>query len=165
VERLGAVFAAADRAGMAIVVHIRPSVTRNRPWGGRQAEAFIQNVLPAAPHVTVQIAHLAGAGGWDDPSADEALGTFIDHIRRRDRRVSHVVFDVSGIVGLGEWRAKAPRIAERIRQAGLDRILYGSDGAAGGNLPPAEQWAAFKTLPLRAAEFQTIAANVAPYLK
>lgn len=51
------------------------------------------------------------------------------------------------------------------RQVGVDRIPYGSDAAAGGNLPPREAWAAFRRLPLTAAEFDTIARNVAPYFR
>jgi predicted TIM-barrel fold metal-dependent hydrolase len=165
VVKLREIFAAADRAGMAIVIHIRPSVTRERPWGGRQAQSFIDNVLPSAPHAVVQIAHLAGAGGYDDPAIDDALGAFVTAIQRGDPRMAHVLFDASGIVGLGEWKNKAPRIAERIRQLGIDRVLYGSDGAAGGNLAPREAWAAFRTLPLTEAELDAIAGNVAPYMK
>jgi predicted TIM-barrel fold metal-dependent hydrolase len=56
------VFQAANTNRMAIVVHMRPSVTRRRPYGAAQAQVFLDKVLPAAPDVPVQIAHLAGAG-------------------------------------------------------------------------------------------------------
>ena len=65
VARLRDVFHAANR--MAIVVHMRSSVTRQRPYGEEQARVVLNEVLPAAPDVAVQIAHLAGAGGDDDP--------------------------------------------------------------------------------------------------
>jgi uncharacterized protein len=164
VARLREVFAAADAAQMAILLHLRSSVTRQRPYGNKQAEVFLNQVLPAAPHVVVQIAHLAGAGSYDDPAVDEALGVFAAAVQRRDPRMAHVLFDVSGLT-LGQWEEKKERIAERVRQLGVERVLFGSDGAAGGNLMPREAWAAFRKLPLSETEFATIAANVAPYMK
>jgi predicted TIM-barrel fold metal-dependent hydrolase len=165
VERLRAVFRAANEHRMAIVVHIRSTVSRQRPYGAAQARAFLDNVLPFAPDVVVQIAHLTGAGGYDDPKVDEALGVFVDAIAAGDPRMARVYFDVSGVAGVGEWRGKADRIATRIRQLGIARILYGSDGAVGPGRKPAEAWASFRELPLSREEFRAIAANVAPYLQ
>ena len=79
--------------------------------------------------------------------------------------MKHVYFDVSGVAGLGEWKSKAAVVAERIRAIGVGRILYGSDGAGGGNATPKEAWAAFRQLPLSDPEFQTIATNIAPYMR
>jgi uncharacterized protein len=84
VATLRRIFHSADEHGMAIVVHMRPSVTRHRPYGAKEAKVFLSEVLPTAPHVTVQIAHLAGAGGYDDPSVDSALSVFIDAIAKGD---------------------------------------------------------------------------------
>jgi hypothetical protein len=56
-------------------------------------------------------------------------------------------------------------VAKRIRQAGVKRILYGSDAAAGTSLRPREGWAAFRRLPLTEAEFRQITKNLAPYLR
>ncbi len=50
-------------------------------------------------------------------------------------------------------------IATRLRQLGLRRILYGSDAASGGNLPPREGWAAFRRLPLTDAGSQLLEKN------
>lgn len=135
-----------------------------RPYGAEQARIFLDKVLPVAPDVTVQIAHLCGAGGYDDPSVDEALSVFIEAIGKQDPRMARVYFDVSSVAGLGDWESKAGVIAERIRQLGLNRVLYGSDGAIAGNHPH-EAWQAFKRLPLSEAEFAAIAGNVAPYLR
>jgi predicted TIM-barrel fold metal-dependent hydrolase len=165
VRRLRQVFRAAADHGMAIVVHMRSSVTRERPYGADRARGFLEEVLPAASAVPVQIAHLAGAGGYDDPLVDQALGVFADAVARHDPRMARVYFDVSGVVGYGDWADKASLIASRIRQLGLARILYGSDGAVGANLAPREAWAAFRKLPLSDAEFQAIADNVAPYMQ
>lgn len=49
VAELKRVFRAADDHGMAIVVHMRPSVTRKRPYGAKEAEIFLNEVLPSAP--------------------------------------------------------------------------------------------------------------------
>jgi predicted TIM-barrel fold metal-dependent hydrolase len=165
VERLRAVFHAANERRMAIVVHLRSTLSRQRPYGAAQARAFLDDVLPSAPDIVVQIAHLCGAGGYDDPAVDEALGVFADAIAAHDPRLARVYVDVSGVAGVGEWRGKADRIATRIRQLGISRILYGSDSAVGPGRKPAEAWASFRELPLTDAEFRVIAANVAPYLR
>jgi predicted TIM-barrel fold metal-dependent hydrolase len=164
VARLREVFAAANHARMAIVVHMRSTVSRQRPYGAFAARAVIDQLLPAAPDVPVQIAHLAGAGGYDDPLADEALGVFVEAIAKKDPRMARVWFDVSGIAGLGDWKAKAETIATRIRALGIERILYGSDGTADSHTPK-EAWEAFAALPLTPAELQAIAGNVPPYLR
>ena len=65
VKQLRRVFSAANHHRMAIVVHLHPSVTRKRPYGAREARVFLDQVLPVASDVTVQIAHLAGAGTYD----------------------------------------------------------------------------------------------------
>ena len=165
VEKVRKVFRAANDHGMAIVVHLRSSITRDRLYGAPQAQIFLDRVLPAAPDVPVQIAHLAGSGGYDDPTVDEAMGVFVDAIAKHDARMTRVYFDVSGVAGYGKWAEKTALISKRIREIGVSRILYGSDGAAGDNLQPREAWEAFRKLPLTDAEFRTIATNVAPYLK
>jgi uncharacterized protein len=164
IAQLRRVFSTANGHRMAIVVHMRSSVTMRRPYGARSARGFLTNVLPAAPDVPVQIAHLAGAGGFDDPRVHEALGVFVDAIANHDPRMSRVYFDVSGVAGLGNWKDKTASIARRIRELGVDRILYGSDGATGDHTPR-EMWAAFRQLPLSDAEFRDIEDNVAPYMQ
>jgi predicted TIM-barrel fold metal-dependent hydrolase len=164
VERLRQVFREANRRRMAIVVHMRSSVTRKRPYGAKEARVFLRELLPAAPRVPVQIAHLSGAGGYDDPAIDEALGVFVDAIAKHDKRMAHVYFDISGIAGVGQCKNRDELIATRIRQLGLGRVLYGSDGAVSGNTPR-EYWIRFRQLPLLDAEFRAIEANIVPYMK
>ena len=165
VSRLRAVFQAANNHRMAIVVHLRPSVTRKRAYGATFTQTFLDELLPMAPDIPVQVAHLAGAGSYADGPVDEALGVLASAMAKRDPRVKNLWIDVSGVAGLGEWKAHMPLIARRIREIGVDRILYGSDGAGGANPTPKEAWASFRQLPLTDAEFATIAANVAPYLR
>lgn len=165
VELLQMVVQHANTHRMAIVIHMRSSVTRKRPYGAREAGIFLNQVLPSALDVPVQIAHLAGAGGYDDAAIDQALGVFVDAIAKKDARMARVYFDVSGVVGLGRWEDKVVKVAERVRQLGLERVLYGSDGAGGGNPAPREAWATFRKLPLSDSEFHAIASNTAPYMR
>jgi predicted TIM-barrel fold metal-dependent hydrolase len=159
------VFQAADEHGMAIVVHMHPSVTRHRAYGAKEARIFLNQVLAAAAHVPVQIAHLAGAGGYDEPGVDAALAVFIDAIARHDPRMTRVYFDVSGVAGLGHWEDKKSQIAQRIRQVGVSRSLWGSDGAFGGGMTPDQALRAFEELPLTKREFQRIYSNLTPYMR
>jgi predicted TIM-barrel fold metal-dependent hydrolase len=139
VEKLRQVFRAADRHHMAIVI------------------------LPSAAHSTIQIAHLTGSGGYDDHATDAALSVFIHAISQHDVRVSHVYFDISGVAGLGEWNSKKEQIALRIRQVGVHRILFGSDGAW-TTFTPSKAIAAYDELSLTDEEFSTIDTNVPPYM-
>lgn len=163
--KLRAVFHAANEHGMAIVVHMHPSVTMKRAYGAEKARIFLTELLPAASDVPVQIAHLAGAGGYDEPAVDEALAVFVEAIANHDPRMSHVYFDASSLAGFSMPSEKANLIASRIRQLGINRVLYGSDGAGVGNLAPREAWAAFRELPLSDEEFRTVENNVVPYMK
>jgi len=166
VEQLQKIFRAANERHMAIVVHMRASISRKRPYGRDQAKIFLEQLLPAAPDVVVQVAHLAGTGpGYADTPSEEAFAVFADAIRQHDPRTRNLWFDLSGIVKSDMPAADAARFAENIRKAGLDHVLYGSDAARGGNLAPREAWAAFRKLPLTDAEFKRIARNVAPYLR
>jgi predicted TIM-barrel fold metal-dependent hydrolase len=164
VTRLQAIFAAANRHHMAIAIHMRPSISHQRPYGAREAEIFLNQILPAAPDVIVQIAHLAGPGGFDSQS-DEALQVFINAINRHDTRMKNVYFDISGVAGVGDWRDHKDAIVQRIRQIGIRKILWGSDGAFGGGMTPVEALAAFHELPLKSNEVHSILANVAPYIR
>jgi uncharacterized protein len=165
VEKVKRVFRAANQHGMAIVVHMRSSITKKRPYGAKEARVFLNEVLPEAQGISVQIAHLSGAGSYDDASVDQALAGFVDAIAKNDSRMARVYFDVSGVAGYGEWEKKSEAIATRIRQLGATRVLFGSDGFGGGNLAPKDAWAAFRRLPLSEDEFHTIATNMTPYMR
>jgi len=165
VERLRKVFRAANEYRMPIVVHMRASISRRVSYGRDEARVFLNEFLPAAPDIAVQIAHLAGAGGYSDPLVDQALAVFVEAIATRDPRAKRLYFDVTTVVDLDISVEQAKLVATRIRQLGVERILYGSDAASGGNLPPRQGWAAFRQLPLSEAEFTTIANNIAPYMR
>jgi predicted TIM-barrel fold metal-dependent hydrolase len=165
-ELVRGVFRAANQHRMAVVVHLRASISRRRPYGRDQAVALLREVLPVAPNIPVQIAHLAGSGpGYDDPAADSVLAVLAEAVASRDPRTSQLWFDVTTLANAELSAASAGRLVERLRRLGMERIVYGSDAAAGPNLRPREGWAAFRRLPLTDQELATIASNVAPYLR
>lgn len=164
-SRLRAVFAAANAQRMAIVVHLRASVSRKRLYGLHQARVFLEDVLPAAPDVVVQVAHLGGTGpGWDDPQARTVIGILAEAVQRKHPSARNLYFDVASLANPKNSPVANADLVRMIRQVGVARVLYGSDSAVGGNLAPREAWAAFKALPLTPAEVAAIAGNVAPYL-
>jgi len=163
VAKLRQVFRAANEHQMAIVIHMRASINRRLPYGREEARIFFDSILPSAPDIPVQIAHLAGAGGFDT-TTDAALSVFVDAIARHDPRARQLWFDVTTVTRNASPDA-LKHIAARIRQLGVKRVLYGSDAAGGDNLAPRESWADFQKLPLTEAEFGTIANNDAPYMR
>ena len=166
VEQLKRVFRAANQHRMAIVVHLRASISMNRPYGRAQALVYLEQLLPLVPDIPVQVAHLAGSGpGYDDPPADSAMAVLAEAVEKHDPRTRQLWFDVTTVSDLNISAANAALVARRVRQVGVERILYGSDAAAGGNLRPREGWAAFRRLPLTEDEFERIARNLAPYLR
>lgn len=163
IEKIGQVFRAANEARMPIVVHLRANISRKRPYGPIQARAFLDQVLPVAPDIPIQVAHLAGTGpGYDDPPADSVMAVLADAVQKKDPRTRRLLFDVTSIADRNISTANAALAAKRIRQVGVDRILYGTDAAVGDNFPRGS-WAAFRGLPLTDAEFEKIARNEAPY--
>jgi predicted TIM-barrel fold metal-dependent hydrolase len=154
VETVKQFFRAANRLRMPIVVHLW---TIDRTYGRPDAEIFLNQILPEAPDIVVQIAHFAGGGpGY----TDAALGVYAEAIQKGDPHTKKLYFDVATVAD-SQPEAELKRFAERIRQVGLDRVLFGSDLG-----PPyaREEWMNFRmTVPLTSEEMRRIAANVAPY--
>jgi predicted TIM-barrel fold metal-dependent hydrolase len=157
--RVRRVFRAANEHHMAIVVHLHANIDHHRPYGAKEARIFLEQLLPEAPDVVVQIAHLAGGGGYDDA----ALSVFVKAIERKDPRMKNVYFDVCGIAIASMWEDKADLLVTRIRQIGINRLVYGSDAAIADNTPKdaLKRW---HSLPLTQKEFSAIDSNVAPYV-
>jgi predicted TIM-barrel fold metal-dependent hydrolase len=164
VAQVRKVFEAADRYRMAIVVHMHTSFDKHRRYGAQEARVFLNQLLPAVPDVPVQIAHLAGGGSYD-AATDSVLSVFTEAIARHDARMKNVWFDVTTVVQPGMSKDELQRITARIRQLGVERVLYGSDAAASPDMYPKAGWAAFRQLPLTAAEFRVIAGHVTPYMR
>lgn len=156
------VFAAANERRMPIIVHFAPYGT---PAGRSVALTFVNEVLPSAPDIPIQIAHLASAGRLD-ARADSALAVFAEAIAAGDPRVKNLWFDVATSVTQQISRKNAELVTSRLRQIGVRRILYGSDTPDKDHMKPGEGWTAFREkLPLTADELRTIAGNVPPYAR
>jgi predicted TIM-barrel fold metal-dependent hydrolase len=164
-EKLKRVFQAANTHRMAIIVHLRASISKKRPYGPEQARAFLE-LLSFAPDIPVQIAHLASSGpGYDDPPAHSVIKVLADAVAKNDSRTRKLWFDVASSAHPTNSAEVSELLVNLIRQIGVKRILYGSDAAAGNNLQPREAWEAFRQLKLSKKEIKTIAGNVAPYFR
>ena len=158
-EKVARVFRAANQHHLAVVVHMWTS-PEYETEGGKDARVFLTKLLPEAPDVAVQIAHMAGGGR----ATDSALAVFANAITAHDPRTKNLYFDVATLTA-GETPEGLQRDAMRMRQIGLNRILFGSD-LSPPNPSPRDSWQMFRLkVPLTDAEFRTIAANVAPYLR
>jgi predicted TIM-barrel fold metal-dependent hydrolase len=162
VKKLRDVFRAANEIRLAIVIHLEPG----RFYGPREMEIFLDQIASAAPDTQIQIAHLAGNGpGITSP---EALEAFAKARAAGDPRTKNLYFDLGGLVYKNMAPAAAEQMVRRMRQIGLDRVLYGSDSQPGvaGNPPTGEQWTwTRRQLPLTDEELKTLASNVTPYLR
>ena len=156
VERLKAVFALANARGLPMVVHSRGGPD----YGAEHVRIFLTQVLPSAPDVVVQIAHLWGGETYSRP----ALEAFADAIAAGQPYTRNLHFDLSEItasVSQTGSRATQQEVAALIRRIGTNRMLFGSDGQNGY-----QSWRSLVGLiPLSEREARTIAANVAPYLR
>ena len=174
VKTLAAFFAAASKARMPLVVHLRGAA----PFSNVNIATFIETVLSEAGDLPVQIAHGGGFGGIDAATL-EALRLYGDAIERKAPGTANLVLDISAVAQLDlsklasvptegietrtadEWRAA---YVAQMRKIGLDRFVLASDWPA--LTPPAEYFAAErKALPVTDAEWTTLCENVAPYLR
>ena len=94
-----------------------------------------------------------------EPCLGPAWPNFAAAAVRNDPRMRNLYFDVAANVTGEATPADAALVAQRIRQVGPSRVLYGSDlTPPGGSIR--EGWEIFRTkLPLTAAELQQIATN------
>ena len=159
VEKVRRVFEAANRRRLPIIVHVRADQT----YGREHAEILLNQLLPAAPDIPVQIAHLWGGEAF----SDSALAAYADAVSAGRPATKNLYFDVAeAVLVAGASEETLRTIAQRIRQIGPRRILYGTDGPVPEALSPREGWDAFRTkLPLTEEDLRTIAENVAPYLR
>jgi predicted TIM-barrel fold metal-dependent hydrolase len=158
VEQLRRVFRAANRLRLPVTIHLR---TPDPSYGREHSLIFLGQVLPEAPDVPVQVAHLAGTGpGY---GSDEALAPLAEAIAAGDPRTRNLYFDLATNVTPTISAESARLVAQRIRQIGTERILFGSDLDPASS--PRREWGTFRgMIPLTDAEFRAIADNRLPYL-
>jgi predicted TIM-barrel fold metal-dependent hydrolase len=160
VEKLRRVFRAANDRHLAIVAHLW---IMDRTYGREHSQIFLDRILPEAPDVPVQIAHMGGAGRY---AYDDVLAVFADAITAGDPRMRHVYFDLATVVTESQSDSTLALIARRIRQVGLQRVLFGADTPTFERPAPLQAWATTRRrLPLTDDELRTIAGNLAPYMR
>lgn len=159
VRKLAEFFGAARAAKMPIVIHVRNSAN----YGAKEARIFVQDVLPAAGDLPVQVAHGTGWGGLDDATLS-ALAVFAEAIAEHRPGTKNVVFDLALVVTNDKTdHAQAQRLADLMRQIGIRRFVLGSDWPA--LYTPGQYYKLLVTqVPLRAEEWKQIFQNRAPYL-
>lgn len=170
VARIQAVFRAASDGDLPIVVHMR---TRAPDYGSRDVDVFIDEILSQAPGLPVQIAHMAGWGGYDD-ATDEALGTFVAAFDSGRLDPSLYSFDLAAVV-MPPSRAEPDSarvravseanemLAGRIRALGPEHVLYATDWDAIALAPYLR--GVREILPLSADEISDILDNVGPMFR
>lgn len=167
VKKLAAVFRAAQRAHMAMVIHLQ---TRREDYDGRDVAIFLRDVLPEAPTVPIQIAHAAGGGGVDKGELS-ALAAFADAFDQHPAATQHIFFDlamvpdeVANTAKIAATPAKVDALKALIQRIGLKRFVLGSDWTSGLDLKhyyDDERQA----LALSDAEWAALAGQMAPYMK
>lgn len=155
---LAALFSAASRARLPIVIHMR----NGEKFGAGEAKLFIDEILPRAGKLSVQVAHGAGWGGLDQGTLD-ALQAFSAAIAARRPGTQNLLFDLAVVVTEDKTDpALARAYVDCMRAIGIDRFRFGSDWPAVYD-PKAYIARLVSQLPLSAAEWKTIFAKRAPY--
>jgi predicted TIM-barrel fold metal-dependent hydrolase len=157
VAKVRSVFSVANAHRLPIVIHVRsgPDFTSDH------VEILLREVMSAAPDIPVQIAHLWGGEAYS-ASALRAWAAAVSSRRPEARNLYFDVAEVWAEIAQTDSIESQEEIAAAIRQIGLSRILFGSDGRT----EQRRAWRLFKaTVPLREDEFAAIAANVAPYAR
>ncbi|HEY0140686.1 MAG TPA: amidohydrolase family protein [Thermoanaerobaculia bacterium] len=167
VKTVRALFAESNRLGLPIMVH--PG--NNQREGRARAKVLFDQILTATPDIVVQIAHLWGGNDFSEQS-NETLAAYAEYMQAKHPATKNLWFDMSESAMIAAWMGDRQTevlniIATRIRQIGIKRVLYGTDGPALiGHMTPKDAWEQFRKLvPLTEEEFNTIATNVAPYMK
>lgn len=160
VEKLRRIFSAANDKRFPIIVHLWTT----GKYGREHAEAFLNQIIPAAPDTMIQIAHMAASG--PNYHSDEAFEVYANAAEKGDPRMKNIYTDVASMVTRNTSSETLELVAKRLRQFGLTHVLFGSDRAPGGsNDSPEDAWKAFRQLQLTEEEFKIVAGNVAPYMR
>ena len=89
-----------------------------------------------------------------------------DAVQRGDSATRQLWFDVAQISMAAPTDDDRAEIVKRMRQLGIARMLYGSDGPEWNGVPPKRHWLEFAScMPLTREELDTIAGNVVPYMR
>jgi predicted TIM-barrel fold metal-dependent hydrolase len=161
--RIQQLFALAQRRGAPVLIHMRARGGTN--YGAEDAQIFLDEVVPQAPGVEIILAHLGASSPGYPPQNDEVMAVLAAAAERNDPRVANLYVDVSANVTDQITPTDAALVAQRVRQIGPSRVLYGSDlSPPGGSIR--RGWEIFRTrVPLTDAELRQIANNRARFTR
>ena len=161
IEKLRHFFRAANERRMPLLVHLYTDAS----YGGAAARTFLDQVVPVAADIPIQLAHVAGGGPFSIKGADDALKVFADAAAAGNPLMRNLYFDLTGVVH-NTSPAVRDTLAHRLRTIGLHSILFGSDLPFPPLEPVGPAWIRFrKLMPLTDDELRVIAGNVAPYAR
>ena len=155
--RMQQVFTLAQRMRAPVLVHMR--ARGGSDYGALDAQLFLDKIVPVARDIEIIVAHLGASSPGFPAQNDDVMAVFGAATERKDPRMANLYFDVGANVNAEMSSAVAALVAQRIRQVGVRKVLYGSDlSAPGGSI--SKGWEIFRTtVPLTAAELEQIANN------
>lgn len=169
VRALRDVFGAADRNELPVIVHLQ---TRREDFGRREVEIFVDRVVPAAPDIPIQVAHMGGDSRFDAPTR-RAVEAFLTAFEEDPEGTANIYFDMALVpMPLSHARGDSARRArfdemnqafsEAVRRIGPDRIVFGTDFP---EYPPGAYVEGLrKSLPLPDSLLRDLLDDRAPYL-
>jgi len=131
-EAMRRVTAWAAAQKLPLLLHLDP---QRRGHDSSHVERFLDEVIAPFPSLTVIIAHLGGSGGYGRWT-QQVFAAAQRSVQKMNRGPNDagVFFDVSAVLlersseGVpATTPADATRLAEDLRRAGLDRVVFGSD--------------------------------------
>jgi predicted TIM-barrel fold metal-dependent hydrolase len=161
--RMQQLFALAQRLRAPVLIHMR--ARGGTDYGAEDAHIFLDKVVTTAPDIEIIVAHLGASSPGYPPQNDEVMAVFAAAAERQDPRMANLYVDVSANITDEITPAEAALVAQRIRQLGPRRVLYGSDlSVPGGTIR--RGWEIFRTkIRLEAAELQQIMNNQTRFVR
>jgi predicted TIM-barrel fold metal-dependent hydrolase len=174
VQKLSSIFKLAEQLDLAMLIHL---FTRNPDYGEKDASIFVNHILADVPNLSVQIAHLGGAGIFNSTTS-EVMDYFENAFKENPSLMDDdILLDLSATVADPEvalTRGDTTRaeeiqknnkvLAQKLEKQNSNRLLFGTDWIAVSR-KPADYSALFKSLPIQEATLKSIFENKAPYFK
>ncbi|MDR9364217.1 MAG: amidohydrolase family protein [Balneolaceae bacterium] len=174
VQKLSTIFQLTEKLDIAIVIYL---FTRNQDYGKMDASIFVNKVLDNAPNLNVQIAHLGGAGAFNETTSE--IIKYFDRASSEKPNIldEDVLFDISATVSNPEAaltrgdtsrtmdiRENNKTLAQKLELLDSNRLLFGTDWIALSR-KPADYSALLKSMPIQSSMLEEIFKNEAPYFK
>lgn len=171
-EKLRAAFKGAAEKDLPLLVHYRGFAG---PYDPESFRTFMDEVVLKSPGVEVQFAHCTGYGDFDGET-EAVFRALIDYRNDHPELADHLWVDMSGTM-IDEVTAREypdffkestdgdlTRLAQALRDWGLDRTLFGSDYAASRSMNTRDySRLVLERLPLSEKETEELFSNTGPF--